>query len=146
MSHLWDIIQIQTGQKAMSKCQKGIKMNKSNIFNLAHKLTKKTICKGDCYQVNFGAALKIIAKLIKKYSVAVCQNANGLANILAKNNLAKYWWGGEEKGFDRYYINITDQKCFIDLDLGIVAIEGSIDDLKNVFRLAEQTVKNKKGN
>ena len=35
-------------------------MNKSKLFKLAHKLTKKVIKGGDNYRVTFGAALKIV--------------------------------------------------------------------------------------
>lgn len=35
-------------------------MNKSKLFKLAHKLTKKVIKAGDNYQVTFGAAIKIV--------------------------------------------------------------------------------------
>ena len=38
-------------------------MNKSNLFKLAHKLTKAVIKTGDNYQVTFGAAIKHINSL-----------------------------------------------------------------------------------
>lgn len=41
-------------------------MNKSNIFKLAHKVTKNAIKAGDNYQVTFGAALKIIIQQVKR--------------------------------------------------------------------------------
>lgn len=41
-------------------------MNKSQIFKAAHQLTKATIQAGDCYRVNFSAALKIIISQFKE--------------------------------------------------------------------------------
>ena len=38
-------------------------MNASQIFKAAHTLTRATIVAGDCYRVNFGAALRIVRKL-----------------------------------------------------------------------------------
>ena len=42
-------------------------MNKSVLFNLAHKLARKTIQAGDNYRVTFGACLKMIISMSNKY-------------------------------------------------------------------------------
>ena len=53
MNHQVEVI-YQTNSKRVNI------MNNSNIFKLAHSLTKATVQAGDNYQVTFGASIKFI--------------------------------------------------------------------------------------
>lgn len=66
-------------------------MNKSNIFKLAHSLTKQSIKAGDSYQVNFGAALKYILKASKYFKKIVAPIvAQGIVKMTADTRAKGY--------------------------------------------------------
>lgn len=71
------------GNKATSYSKRDKIMNNSNIFKLAHKMTKAAIKDGENYQVTFGAALKIIKKevnrAIKMISPLIAKGYNRLS-------------------------------------------------------------------
>lgn len=56
-------------------------MNKSNLFKLAHLLTKATVKTGDNYQVTFGQSLKLLNRVMPKQAMTEKQ-ANWLNQII----------------------------------------------------------------
>ena len=56
-------------------------MNKSNLFKLAHLLTKATVKAGDSYQVTFGQAIKLLNRVLPKETMSEKQ-ANWLNQIV----------------------------------------------------------------
>ena len=56
-------------------------MNKSNLFKLAHLLTKATVKTGDNYQVTFGQAIKLLNRVLPK-EVMTEKQANWLNQII----------------------------------------------------------------
>ena len=56
-------------------------MNKSNLFKLAHLLTKATVKAGDSYQVTFGQSIKLLNRVLPKETMSEKQ-ANWLNQIV----------------------------------------------------------------
>ena len=82
-------------------------MNKSELFKLAHKLTKKVIKAGDNYRVTFGACIKVV-------------KAAYFGSIEA--NLKAWNKNGENRVYINFEIATNDWRETVDAKAGYVII------------------------
>ena len=82
-------------------------MNKSKLFKLAHKLTKKVIKAGDNYRVTFGACIKVV-------------KAAYFGSIEA--NLKAWNKNGENRVYINFEIATNDWRETVDAKAGYVII------------------------
>ena len=82
-------------------------MNKSKLFKLAHKLTKKVIKAGDNYRVTFGACIKVV-------------KAAYFGSIEA--NLKAWNKNGENRVYINFEITTNDWRETVDAKAGYVII------------------------
>lgn len=103
-------------------------MNKSKLFKLAHKLTKKVIKAGDNYRVTFGACIKVV-------------KAAYFGSIEA--NLKAWNKNGENRVYINFEIATNDWRETVDAKAGYVIINKDYSvNYENVAEAYRQRVIN----
>lgn len=99
-------------------------MNMSKIFTQAHALTKATIKSGDCYKVNFGAAIKeIIAERKKVIKVTLGMESMRITN---RWNVKNYSYVANETALISLLQSegISAEKIYVDMNEGEFCFKG----------------------